>query len=107
MNLFGKKLKTIDRWLFRDGPPEITEATRFILVDAAEAFLRAGGAVTLDLWLELPDVCRSAFVVAGDRIRGSAKPEKPVTAEESEDETIKKALEDICKKAQERIKAGA
>lgn len=57
------------RWLGGRLPAEVPDDVAAALVRAAEAFLRAGGAVSLRAWLRLSGPERGALVAAGDRVR--------------------------------------
>ena len=64
---------TVDRFMLgigllqQDG--DLPEDAREVLVQESEAFLRAGGMVTMDLWENLSLESRTAFVVSGTRLR--------------------------------------
>tara|TARA_Y100000310_G_scaffold340657_1_gene437216 strand:- start:9 stop:386 length:378 start_codon:yes stop_codon:yes gene_type:complete len=64
---------TVDRFMLgigllqQDG--DLPEATKEVLSQEAEAFLRAGGVVTMDLWEDLSLESKAAFVIAGNRLR--------------------------------------
>ena len=49
--------------------PELPEAAQETIQEAAEYFLRAGGSLSADEWIELTGDEKAAFVEAGDRIR--------------------------------------
>ena len=53
-------------------PADITDSVRNQLTANAEAFLVAGGRLSLDDWAGLSLESRSAFVAAGKRLRSDA-----------------------------------
>jgi len=64
---------TVDRFMLGIGllqqEGDLPEDAREVLVQESEAFLRAGGMVTMDLWENLSLESRTAFVVSGTRLR--------------------------------------
>lgn len=52
-------------------PNDITDAVKEQLTANAEAFLSAGGVLSLDDWAELSPVSRAAFIAARKRLRTS------------------------------------
>lgn len=64
---------TVDRFMLGIGllkqEGDLPEDAREVLAQESEAFLRAGGIVTMDLWENLSLESRTAFVVSGTRLK--------------------------------------
>lgn len=48
---------------------KLSDEALAIIIDNAEAFLRAGGVITWDMWSSMSDETKAAFLTAGQRIR--------------------------------------
>lgn len=111
----------LDRFMIASGlasvEGELEEEARELLVESAEHFLRAGGALTLAEWEGLSSETRSAFVTAGDRQRamgaylyGSAARSKAeglaiLSVADGGDQLVREMLEKTTEIAADRIEA--